>query len=522
MAAQLSIRTKVVGSVLLAAFAFLIASALFLEGPLQAVLRTLLAEEQTRNARRLADDLAHTASWQDVSKPIALRAAVILDRRVSIISSSGTVVADTSRAESTLDNHLMRPEIVEAREKGTGRATRRSTSTDVLYLYVAATIMSGTQVAGYSRIATPLTDVEAVTSQLRHSLLMMGLVATVIAVVVGAIAARLATHKLVHMSRIADEIGHGELGRRLDVTGDDEVGKLGQAVNLLAERLEGKLVRLTRDRALLVAVLDGIGEGVAFVDEQDKVLAANGAFKRLLGTGLSLESHKLRDVLPDPGVEAAVRKAFMTFLEARASAVVGEPPRDVNFRVLPTVVANVGTVALIITQDLSPNPRVETLYVEAANVLTRSLERANVQLPRDAVYALEVAAAARLLDEPHSPPEVALLQELVPRQQTVAEAPAVYVVRALASTAFRMLRLELGLRDEEALPLHVEIAPGSVSMRVEAEAQRTPEWAVPRSSESLGERFRVLRHQLAVALFEKAGCEVEDQPRKLGVRFPRA
>src|SRR5581483_11971276 len=140
------------------------------------------------------------------------------------------------------------------------------------------------------------------------------------------------------------EIGQGELGRRLDMTGEDEVGRLGQAVNLLAERLEGKLVRLTRDRALLVAVLDGIGEGVAFVDEEHQVLAANGSFRRLLGAATAPEGHRLRDVMPNADVEAGVRKAFMTFLEARVSAVVGEPPRDVSLRILPTVVANVGTV----------------------------------------------------------------------------------------------------------------------------------------------------------------------------------
>ncbi|MEZ0229483.1 MAG: hypothetical protein ACAI25_12710, partial [Planctomycetota bacterium] len=160
MAVQLSIRSKVVGSVLLAAFAFLVASALFLEGPLRTVLQGLLAEEQTRNARRFADELAHTSSWQDLSRPMALRAAVILDRRVSIIASSGVVIADTARSEHGMDNHLARPEIVDAREKGTGRAVRRSGTTDRLYLYVAAPIMSGTQIAGYSRIATPMDDIE--------------------------------------------------------------------------------------------------------------------------------------------------------------------------------------------------------------------------------------------------------------------------------------------------------------------------------------------------------------------------
>ncbi len=522
MASHLSIRTKVVGSVLLAAFSFLLASALFLEGPLRSVLQDLVSEEQTRNARRLADDLAHTQNGVAHAREIALRSAVILDRRVTIIAADGVVLADTALNERDLDNHAQRPEIVQAREKGVGHSTRRSASTGVLYLYVAAPIQSGTNLIGFARIATPLSDVEGVSAQLRSSLLVMAIVAAAIAVLIGALAARYATRTLVNMSQVADEIGLGELGRRIDLPGNDEVGRLGKAVNLLAERLEGKLVRLTRDRALLIAVLDGIGEGIAFVDEKEQILAANGAFRRLLGTGGMPEGHRLRDVVPAPAVEQALKKAFLTFLEARAEAALGDPPRAIRLRVLPTVVANVGTVALIITQDLRPNPRVESLVIEAAHVLAGSLERTNVAVPRDAVYALEVLAAAKALDEPVPPAEVVLLQELLPRDAQAAEAPAVYIVRPRCELAFRLLRLELGLKDEEALPLRIEVGATNVSVRFEPEASRLADWAVPRSSEPLGERFRLLRHQLAVAHLEAAGCEVDDQPRKLVARMPRA
>jgi two-component system phosphate regulon sensor histidine kinase PhoR len=518
LAVQLSIRTKVVTSVLLAAVTFLVASGFFLEGPLRAVLQRLLAEEQKRNALRLADDIAHLPDWKERSKEIATRAARILDRRVTIVTDGGTVIADTAMDEKALENHATREEIVSARESGTGVFSRRSVSTGIEYLYVAARIDSGTRALGYARLATPLSDIEATTSELRRSLLLNALAATVIAILVGAGAVRVATRKLVQMSRVADEIGQAELGRRIDLPGDDEVARLGKAVNLMAERLEGRLVRLTRDRALLIAVLDAIGEGIAFVDEQDQVLAANGAFKQLVGTGTAPEGHRLRDVLPDQPLEAAVRKAFMTFLEARATASVGTPARDVRFRVLPTVVANVGTVALLITQDLRPNPRLEEIHAEGARILARSLEKANLALPAEAEEALAIAKAATLLDETQPTPEVALVAELTPDHPGAAEVPAVYVVRSRVAAAFELMRVD---RAADGAP-SVEVAPGTVTVRFESRAARSSRWAVPRTSEPLADRLSILRHELAVTLFEAGGCEVDDEARRFVVRMPRA
>ncbi len=519
------------GSVLLAALVFLVASAAFFEGPLRSVLQELSQREQERGVQALAAELANTRDWQEHAKETAQRLSAILGRRVTIIAGDGVVLADTAKDERELDNHRDRPEIVEAREHGIGSSARRSVSTGERYLYVAAPIVSETTaipsqgsraILGYARIATPLANVEEVTSQLKSTLLMVSLAAALSAVLVGLAAARYATSKLVSMSRIAEEIGHAELGRRIESVADDEVGRLGGAVNLLAERLEGKLVRLTRDRALLIAVLDAIGEGLAFVDEQDQVLAANGAFRKLLGPGVLPEGQRLRAVLPDPALETAVRRAFMTFLEARADATVGDPPREVRFRVVPSVVANVGTVALLITQDLGPNPRVEALSLESADLLVRALERSNTPLPRDAVYALEMASAGRLLDEPPPSPEVVLLREVIPGLPQVAEAPAVYVVRSRLETALSMVRLELGLKDEDPLPLQVEAQPTTVTVKIEATPAPRPVLLLPRSSDALGERVRLLRRQLALALFEQAGAEVEEQSQRVVVRLPRA
>src|SRR5438105_835251 len=93
---SVSIRTKVVGSVLLASGAFLVAAVILVEGPLHGLLRDLLVEEQEKNALRLADDLANSQRGLEHAAEIASRAATILARRVTIIARDGVVLADTA------------------------------------------------------------------------------------------------------------------------------------------------------------------------------------------------------------------------------------------------------------------------------------------------------------------------------------------------------------------------------------------------------------------------------------------
>jgi hypothetical protein len=95
-------------------------------------------------------------------------------------------------------------------------------------------------------------------------------------------------------------------------------------------------------------------------------------------------------------------------------------------------------------------------------------------------------------------------------------------VRSRADTALKLIRLELGLRDDDPLPATLEVEPTRVALAFEGQKGRLAEWAVPRSSESLGLRLRALARRLALAHFEAAGADVDDTKKKLVVGLPRA
>src|SRR5256885_1172519 len=120
---------------------------------------TLIAE--TRLAADLigastAAKLPSTPELQDE----ALRIGRLLEARVTFITADGRVVGDSFETLSnlaTMENHSQRPEVVEARANGIGRARRFSASVNMDMLYVAVPVRH--PAIAIVRVSLPLTDV---------------------------------------------------------------------------------------------------------------------------------------------------------------------------------------------------------------------------------------------------------------------------------------------------------------------------------------------------------------------------
>ncbi|MPM52090.1 hypothetical protein SDC9_98843 [bioreactor metagenome] len=63
--------------------------------------------------------------------------------RITIVANDGTVLFDTDSDPATMENHLNRPEIVSAIAKGTGEATRYSSTLNQQTYYYAVKLNNG-------------------------------------------------------------------------------------------------------------------------------------------------------------------------------------------------------------------------------------------------------------------------------------------------------------------------------------------------------------------------------------------
>ncbi len=202
--------------------------------------------------------------------------------RLTVIRSDGIVIADSSNQPSQMDNHADRPEILSAHSHGLGLATRFSNTLGVNMEYLALPIQKDSQVLGYVRTSLPLSVIDKQLSHLREAVVLGTSFAAIAALFLGFLLAKHMVTPLASMMTVAEAMAHGDYDKRLPATRHDEIGKLAQALNRMADSCRDRMETITTDRHKLSAILSGMVEGVVAVDQDENVIHMNEAAGRLL------------------------------------------------------------------------------------------------------------------------------------------------------------------------------------------------------------------------------------------------
>ncbi len=234
---------------------------------------------------RLLHDLAVVALRGEAGDALGARVRRLgaeTGTRYTVIAADGTVIADSDEEPAEMDNHGNRPEVLDAATAGRGRAVRFSRTVAERMMYVALTVDDQGQRLGYVRASLPLTVLRARTSDVRALVGFGGVVAALVALIIGAFVARRVTAPLVSMTTAAEAIAAGEYGRRVPAASNDEIGALAGAFNRMAAQLESRLATITEDRSKLLTILGGMVEGVIAVDGEQRIVHLNAAAGRIL------------------------------------------------------------------------------------------------------------------------------------------------------------------------------------------------------------------------------------------------
>ena len=284
---------------------------------------TLVAEA------RLASDLiargAHIASVPELDDE-ADRIGELIGTRVTFIAADGTVVGDSSETlagVAQMENHLQRPEVVQARAAGLGRSRRYSATLKIDMLYVAVPVRHPS--IAYVRVALPLTDVRHQLRTVATATLAALALALLGAVAIAAVLSRRIGLRVRRVADVARRYQGGDLTPPRLGFGDDEIGDVARALDQSVQEIGRRLTEQARDRSRMEAILAGMVEGVIVVDPHGRLQLVNDAARRML---------RLDDAaLGRPYVETirlpAIVELVAAVLEGRSPAPVPfSPPRD--------------------------------------------------------------------------------------------------------------------------------------------------------------------------------------------------
>jgi len=232
--------------------------------------------------------------------------------RITLIAADGTVLAETDHDHvEALDNHAARPEIVDAKARGYGLATRHSTTTGETLMYVARRAMPSDAPVAFVRVAVPVTAVDQQVARLRAWMWTAAALTACVILVVAWWLVRRIVEPVHELERGAAAVAAGSFGHRVYVESKDELGTLAAAFNHMSRRLADQFAQLDQDRQQLRAVLGSMVEGVIAVDAQSHVLFANERAGELLHfSAAQAAQHKLWEVVRHRPVHDLVHRVL--------------------------------------------------------------------------------------------------------------------------------------------------------------------------------------------------------------------
>lgn len=233
--------------------------------------------------------------------------------RLTVVDADGRVLGDTEHDPATMENHATRPEIAAALAGRAGEAIRDSATLKVRSLYVAMPVLKDGRVAGVVRAAMTVPVIDRMTVALRRDIWVAALCILGAVAGVSYVVARRITRPVEQLKRAAEAYGNGDFTVRATTSRWDEIADLGSSLNAMAGRLKDRIETVIRQRNELEAVLSGMVEGVAALDEKGNLTRWNAAAARLfeLDEAHSLNRH-LYEVIHDPDIQAMVTQVMAT------------------------------------------------------------------------------------------------------------------------------------------------------------------------------------------------------------------
>jgi len=325
---------------------------------------------------RLLQDLATTA-LRDGADSVLRRHVVALGdetgTRITVIRADGVVVLDSDEDPVTMDDHGSRPEVLEAKDRGIGTATRFSRTIVANLMYVALAVPDTGATLGYVRTSVSLSAVRERMSALRDRLVLGGAFGALVALAIGLFVAQRVTRPLASMTAVAEAFSRGQYGQRVAQASNDELGVLASGFNRMAGQLEERMQTITEDRSKLLTILGGMVEGVVAVDSEQRVVHLNSAAGRILGVSPEAsvgkpiwEITRIRQV--GEAIEEALHQAHEVTVELDHETAAGE--RVVELQGAPLQNGHGGLVgAVLVLHDVTELRRLETVRQDfVANV----------------------------------------------------------------------------------------------------------------------------------------------------------
>ncbi len=202
--------------------------------------------------------------------------------RLTIIDAeTGEVLGDRLNDISTMDNHLYRDEVSQARRLGEGSSIRHSKTEQVDFVYYAKPY-NYNGISVIVRSSTPLYNIKESYNSIAASMIVAILIAAVIAFFISYRYNRKVVQPIESITEFARSISKGNYGRSVYINSYEEVTKLSISLNKLSKSLRKSFDKISTRNAQLDAILQSLSQGILVCDIDGNVQYTNDTFLKIV------------------------------------------------------------------------------------------------------------------------------------------------------------------------------------------------------------------------------------------------
>lgn len=245
---------KIFKSILSVALVILLSSLVMIIGVLYDYFRGV-------QKNQLRTELAFAAEGVEVSGEAYLEGLNDDSCRITLVGEDGTVLYDSVESAEKMGNHADREEIKEAREYGTGEASRYSSTLTEQTIYISKLLSDGSVL----RVSVSHATVPALVFGMLQPLIVVLLLAFILSSVLA--------HRL--SEKIVEPLSAIDLDKPLENNTYDELAPVLSHIEKQHRQIARQMYDLDRSRSEFEAVTHNMKEGLVLTSEKGEIISIN-------------------------------------------------------------------------------------------------------------------------------------------------------------------------------------------------------------------------------------------------------
>lgn len=205
-----------------------------------------------------------------------------VNARITVIDREGIVLADTEKDPAAMENHKIRPEVIDALSSGVGQSMRFSVTLEEEMLYVALPIEQNSNILGVLRVSIPLKQINSLLHVLQLRIIIGIAFITLLSIGIAFLLSRGLSKPVNTLVRAAKNLAKGDFKTRVYLSARGELKELEASFNEMASRMETLFGSLSRRNEELDTIVSSIQEILLVLDKTGRIKLANKSFQKAL------------------------------------------------------------------------------------------------------------------------------------------------------------------------------------------------------------------------------------------------